>query len=56
VGNGDGMVDSAEIYAYTATMVRLSARKTFGLLQEPVYSSAATPVLLNSAAVAAKPN
>jgi len=52
VGNGDGMVDSAEIYAYTAAMVRLSARKTFGLLQEPVYSSVATPVL----AVAAKTN
>ena len=56
VGNGDGMVDSAEIYAYTAAMVRLSARKTFGLLQEPVYSSAATPVLSGSGAVAAKPN
>ncbi len=52
VGNGDGVVDSAEIYAYTAAMVRLSARKTFGLLQEPVYSSGATPVL----SVAAKPN
>jgi len=56
VGNGDGMVDSAEIYAYTAAMVRLSARKTFGLLQEPVYSSAATPMLSSSGAVAAKPN
>jgi hypothetical protein len=56
VGNGDGLVDSAEIYAYTAAMVRLSARKTFGLLQEPVYSSAATPVLSGSDAVAAKPN
>jgi len=52
VGNGDGMVDSAELYAYTAAMVRLSARKTFGLLQEPVYSSAATSVL----SVADKPN
>jgi caspase domain-containing protein len=56
VGNGDGMVDSAEIYAYTAAMVRLSARKTFGLLQEPVYSSAATPMLSGSDAVAAKPD
>ena len=56
VGNGDGMVDSAEIYVYTAAMVRLSARKTFGLLQEPVYSSAATPMLSASGAVAAKPN
>jgi hypothetical protein len=52
VGNGDGMVDSAELYAYTAAMVRLSARKTFGLLQQPVYSSAAAPVL----SMANKPN
>jgi hypothetical protein len=56
VGNGDGKVDSAEIYAYTAAMVRLAARKTFGLLQEPVYSSAATPVLSGAGAVAARPN
>jgi Caspase domain len=56
VGNGDGRVDGAEIYAYTAAMVRLSARKTFGLLQEPVYSSAATPVLTGPGNVAAKPN
>ena len=56
VGNGDGKVDSAEVYVYTAAMVRLSARKTFGLLQEPVYSSAATPILSGPDAVAAKPN
>jgi Caspase domain len=55
VGNGDGRVDSAEIYAYTAAMVRLSARKTFGLLQQPVYSSAATPMLTGPGEVAAKP-
>ncbi|MEZ5827746.1 MAG: caspase family protein [Hyphomicrobiales bacterium] len=55
VGNGDGEVDSAEIYVYTAAMVRLAARKTFGLLQGPVYSSAATPVLSGSGSVAAKP-
>ncbi|HUW72420.1 MAG TPA: caspase family protein [Methyloceanibacter sp.] len=55
VGNGDGSVDSAEIYAYTAAMVRLAARKTFGLLQQPVYSSVATPILSSSGAVAAKP-
>ncbi|WP_431558885.1 caspase family protein [Methyloceanibacter sp.] len=54
VGNGDGMVDSAESFVYAAAMVRLAARKTFGLLQQPVYSSGATPVL--SGAVAAKPN
>jgi caspase domain-containing protein len=56
VGNGDGRVDSAEIYAYAAAMVRLSARKTFGLLQEPVYSSAMTPMLTDPGEVAAKPN
>jgi len=56
VGNGDGLVDSAEIYAYTAAMVRLAARKTFGLLQDPVYSSVATPVLSSPGVVAAKPN
>lgn len=56
VGNGDGMVDSAEIYAYTAAMVRLAARKTFGLLQEPVYSSLTTPRLSDPGVTAAKPN
>ena len=45
VGNGDGQVDSAELYAYTAALVRLGARKTFGLLQSPVLSSAGTDVL-----------
>ena len=56
VGNGDGVVDSAELYAYAAAMARLSARKTFGLLQEPVYSSAATPVLSGSGLAAIKAN
>lgn len=56
VGNGDGVVDSAEIYAYTAAMVRLAARKTFGLLQEPAYSSLTTPALSNPGVRAAKPN
>ncbi|WP_159080022.1 caspase family protein [Methyloceanibacter sp. wino2] len=45
VGNGDGDVDSAELYAYTAAMVRLGARKTFGLLQSPRLSGAGTAVL-----------
>jgi hypothetical protein len=45
VGNGDGDVDSAELYAYTAAMVRLAARKTFGLLQSPRLSGAGTAVL-----------
>jgi hypothetical protein len=51
IGNGDGSLDSAEIYAYTAAMVELAARKTFGLLQNPVYSSATTPVLTSTGPV-----
>jgi len=45
VGNGDGKIDNAELYAYTAAMVRLGARKTFGLLQSPKLSGAGTTVL-----------
>ncbi|MFW2392146.1 MAG: caspase family protein [Methyloceanibacter sp.] len=56
VGNGDGVVDSAELYAFVAAMARLSARKTFGLLQEPVYSSAATPALSGTGVADAKSN
>ena len=52
IGNGDGSLDSAEIYAYSAAMVQLAARKTFGLLQNPVYSSAASPVLTSTGPVA----
>jgi hypothetical protein len=51
IGNGDGSLDSAEIYAYTAAMVELAARKTFGLLQNPVYSSPTTPVLTSTGPV-----
>ena len=40
VGNGDGALDSAEIYVFTAAFVDLAARKTFGVLQRPVYSGA----------------
>jgi hypothetical protein len=56
IGDGDGKLDSAEIYVYTAAMVQLAARKSFGLLQNPVYSSAATPVLTSAGTVAAEPN
>jgi uncharacterized caspase-like protein len=45
IGNGDGKLDSAETYVFTAEMVQLAARKTYGLLQNPVYSSAATAVI-----------
>ena len=50
IGNGDGELDSAEIYAFTAAYVDLAARKTFGMLQHPVYSSAATSVLASAPA------
>ncbi len=55
-GNGDGTLDSAEIYVYTAAMVRLAARKTFGLLQNPVYSSASAPVVARIAPRRDKPD
>ena len=48
IGNGDGELDSAEIYAFTAAYVDLAARKTFGMLQHPVFSSTATSVLASS--------
>ena len=38
IGNGDRKIDAVELYAYTSHMVRLSARKSFGLLQKPVMS------------------
>jgi hypothetical protein len=54
IGNGDGKIDSAEIYVYTAAMVELAARKTFGLLQNPVYSSPETAVVGNAGTIAEK--
>jgi hypothetical protein len=48
VGNNDGQIDSAEIYAYTSAMVRLAARKTFGLLQNPAYSGAGSRALMSA--------
>ncbi len=48
VGNGDGALDSAEIYVFTAAFVDLAARKTFGVLQHPVYSGAGTNVLTSA--------
>jgi len=56
IGNGDGELDSAEIYVFTAAYVDLAARKTFGLLQHPVYSSAATSVLTSTRTAPAEPN
>jgi len=51
IGNGDGKVDTAELYVYTAAFVDLAARKTFGLLQHPIYSSGATSVLASARSV-----
>jgi hypothetical protein len=48
VGNDDGEIDSAELYVYTAAFVDLAARKSFGLLQHPVYSSAVINVLASA--------
>jgi hypothetical protein len=56
IGNGDGELDSAEIYVFTAAFVDLAARKSFGLLQHPVYSSAATSVLTSARTAPAAPN
>jgi hypothetical protein len=56
VGNGDGKVDSAELYVFTAAMVELAARKTYGLLQNPVYSSAAPEVVSASGKAATNSN
>jgi hypothetical protein len=55
IGNGDGELDSAEIYAFTAAYVDLAARKTFGMLQHPVYSSAATSGLATARAAPEAP-
>ena len=56
VGNRDGQIDSAEIYVYTSAMVRLAARKTFGLLQNPTYSSSGSSVLMSAGAQAREGN
>jgi hypothetical protein len=45
IGNGNGKLDSAEIYVFTAEMVQRAARKTYGLLQNPVYSGSGTLVV-----------
>lgn len=56
VGNGDGQIDATEIYAYTGAFVRLAARKTFGLLQNPAYSSGGARVLTSSGPAARAAN
>jgi hypothetical protein len=57
VGNADGKLDSVELHVFTASMVRRSALKTFGLLQRPVYSAAAPTILsTGKGTFAARPN
>ncbi|MGI9382274.1 MAG: caspase family protein [Methyloligellaceae bacterium] len=38
IGNADRKIEAVELYAYTAHMVGLAARKSFGLLQRPLLS------------------
>lgn len=56
IGNGDGKLDTAEIYVYTAAHVDLAASKTFGLLQRPIYYSAAASVLTSARSLPARPD
>ena len=56
VGNGNGRLDTAEIYVFTAAFVDLAARKTYGVLQRPVYSGAATNVLTSATSAPAGSN
>lgn len=56
IGNGDGRLDTAEIYVYTAAFVDLAARKTYGLLQQPIYSSASASVLTSARSAPSRPN
>lgn len=38
IGNNDLKIDAVELYAYTARMVDLAARKSYGMLQKPLMS------------------
>lgn len=38
IGNGDHRVDEVELYVYTSHLVRMAARKSYGLLQNPTIS------------------
>jgi hypothetical protein len=50
-GNDDGALDSVEIHVFTASLVDLAARKTYGVLQHPIYSGT-TPNVVTSARTA----
>jgi hypothetical protein len=47
-GNDDGALDSVEIHVFTASLVDLAARKTYGVLQHPIYSGTAPSVLISA--------
>ena len=38
LGNNDKRIDTVELYVYTANMVSLAARKSYGLEQKPILS------------------
>lgn len=38
IGNDDRRIDAVELFAYTSNMVRMAARKSFGLEQKPLLS------------------
>ncbi len=38
IGNGDKRIDTVELFVYTADMVRMAARKSFGMEQKPLLS------------------
>ena len=45
IGNGDGKIDVVELYVHTASKVRLAARKSFGLLQNPTLGQTGNMVI-----------
>ncbi len=45
IGNQDGKIDVVELYVHTANMVRLAARKSFGLLQNPTLAQTGNMVI-----------
>jgi hypothetical protein len=47
-GNGDGALDSVEIHVFTASLVDLAARKTYGVLQRPIYSGTSPNVVTSA--------
>ncbi len=44
-GNGDGVIDTTEAFAYAAGRTMLTARRVYGVLQRPMLSQARSAVL-----------